>query len=113
MLLTPDYPDSIDSGVDLIRAEDGGIPLAVADHIVTWDPARVLAEIAAKRRILGRHRDYDFPPDPDDGPGDYAWTPRCDTCFETWPCPTLLDLAAPYAGHPDYDPAWKAEADDE
>lgn len=51
-LLTPDYPASTDSGVDLIRAEDGGIPPAVAEHIVTWDPARVLADIAGKRALL-------------------------------------------------------------
>jgi hypothetical protein len=85
---------------------NGALPRPVAEHIARWDPARVLAEIAAKRRILARHAEYDFPYNPDDGPGDYAWTPRCDKCFEPWPCPDLLDLAAPCAGRPGWRDGW-------
>lgn len=74
-----------------------------------WEPSRVLREIAVKRRILERHRDCDFPFNPDDGPGDYAWTGRCDYCHEAWPCPELRDLAAGYADRPGYKPGWAPE----
>ena len=90
-LLTPDYPASIDSGVDLIRAEDGGIPLAVADHIVTWDPARVLADIAAKRAIV-----------------EVCTVELRMGCSTAWS--VLLRLAAPHTEHPDFDPAWRIDA---
>lgn len=81
----------------------------VLEHIVRYDPSRVLADIAAKRRILERHSSYDFPADEDDGPGDYAWTPSCDHCFKPWPCPDLLDLAAQYADRPGFDPTWTVQ----
>lgn len=76
-----------------------------ADHIARHDPARVLAECAAKRAIVGEHelvekvylKDY------------------CSTCADwensefgegppgiEWPCPTLRAVAAVYASHPDY-----------
>lgn len=74
------------------------------------DAAVYLAnDIAAKRRILGRHSSFDFPANEDDGPGDYSWTPWCDGCPQKWPCPELRDLAAPFANHPGYDPAWAVE----
>lgn len=71
------------------------------------DPARLLAECEAKRRIIELH-----------GPeASVMWlgTFPCRTCSydgdeETnWvntPCPTLCALAAPYAAHPDFDAAW-------
>ncbi|MEY9876622.1 hypothetical protein ABH931_006132 [Streptacidiphilus sp. MAP12-33] len=86
------------------------LPDGVRSHIARWDPARVLTEIAAKRRVLARHRDYDFPSNEDDGPGDYAWTPSCDHCFKPWPCPDMLDVAAPYREHPGYQPEWAPES---
>ncbi len=45
------------------------------------DPARILREVEAKRRILARH------------------------ARDPWPCHDLPDLASPYADHPDF-PAW-------
>jgi hypothetical protein len=66
-----------------------------------YDPARVLAECEAKRRILDLHRSGEV----------------CDPCsgwLGTDPaadCPTLRLLALPYADHPDYRAAeWKAES---
>lgn len=38
-----------------VETEDSAQGKAEALHIATWDPARALAECAAKRRILGRH----------------------------------------------------------
>lgn len=77
------------------------------DHIVAWDPIRVLVEVEAKRRILDLHHG-DFPyDDPEDGPGAYAWTERCQCCHEATPCPTVRILAEPYAHHPGYQEAWR------
>jgi hypothetical protein len=70
-------------------------------------PARVLAEVDAKRRILELHRaSTDHHADKD---------PYCVGCWEaggldgapSHPCPTLRLLALPYADHPDYDEAWR------
>lgn len=89
---------------------------ADATHIALNDPQFVLDDIAAKRRIMGRHRRY----------GEIArsyapWDDACDGCGfpgdPEWPatehindCPELRDLAAPFAQHPDFDPAWTVEA---
>jgi hypothetical protein len=77
--------------------------MADAAHIARWDPARVLAEIEASRRILDLH------------------SPRmglCDTCamatvpvYPT-PCPTLGALVSAYRDHPGYDLSWTPDAKD-
>lgn len=66
---------------------------------------RVLAECAAKRRIAELHARCDL----HDRPGD-----ECDACQRCgdgslWPCDTLLAVAAVYADHPDFDPAWEID----
>jgi hypothetical protein len=108
-----------------------------SQHVARHDPARVLAEVKAKRRILHRHR----PTDPDWVASQRAWhdkyggdapfqpkPPACAGCgrcgsggrrgeaYRSYPrtpdftkCPELRDLAAVYADHPDYDPAWRVE----
>lgn len=62
-------------------------------HVLRHDPARVLAEVEAKRRIVD----------------------LCDTeTPETGGLPlairTLRLLALPYADHPDYDEAWRPQS---
>ncbi|WP_409186703.1 DUF6221 family protein [Amycolatopsis sp. VS8301801F10] len=72
-------------------------------HVARHDPARVLAEVDAKRKIIDEHAE----------PGDDNVI--CRVCREPWqgdftvplPCPTLRLLALPYAGHPDYRQEWK------
>lgn len=73
-------------------------------------PARVLAECKAKRAIVEREekdlRDY--------------WRQRSADHMQTWEAwasewqalmsPNLCDLAAVYASHPDYNPAWAPES---
>jgi hypothetical protein len=59
---------------------------ADAEHIARHDPARVLAECAAKRRIV---QEVSFM--------------KLDTLTMGW---VLQQLAVPYADHPDYDPSW-------
>lgn len=63
-----------------------------ADHIARWDPARVLAECDAKRRIVVRCREMQS-----------ASVPMAVHLATR----TLADLALPYANHPSYDPAWR------
>jgi hypothetical protein len=72
------------------------------------DPARVLADVEAKRRIVALHSNrYDLG--------------ECAICAEGWmdltsgegshspllfPCPTLRALASVYRDAPDFDPSW-------
>jgi len=60
-----------------------------ADHVVAWNPARVLREIDAKRRIVDR----------------YAWLrEHGDTGGTVW---VLQTLALPYADRPGYQESWR------
>jgi hypothetical protein len=86
---------------------DGEVPADAAEHVAHHDPARVLAECAAKRRLVNACRDtrpdlhllgtrpqgLDFPVPPTDQHQLAALT--------------LALLALPYAAHPDYRPAWR------
>ena len=85
------------------------------DHIARHDPARVLAECEAKRRIVENERWRPWPPAMEcaghPGPfmphGDYGE----DYCFAAGPHQDGLNenlraLAAVYADHPDYDQEW-------
>ncbi len=83
-----------------------------AQFIALNDPKFVLADVAAKRRIMSRHRRYG-----EVEPSYAPWDDACDGCGfpgdPEWPatehindCPELRDLAAPFDQHPDYDPAW-------
>jgi hypothetical protein len=75
-------------------------------HMARWDPARVLAECEAKRRIVSLHtteprviwREEVVDGDPD---------PRLVPHVESAPNPTLRLLALPYTDHPDYDETWR------
>lgn len=55
----------------------------IASHVARFDPARVLADIAAKRAILEMHG-------------------------QAVAIDTVIDhLIQPYVEHPDFDPAWR------
>lgn len=77
---------------------------AEAAHIAHHDPARALAEVAAKRGILGEHTRHERFGRVECG--------RCIDCAswgdesEPWPCPTVSAVLLAYAGHPDFDAAW-------
>lgn len=93
----------------------------VGGHIVRHDPARVLAEVDAKRRILGLHnipavvspKMAAFGLRKGESPEDDR---RCAGCGldsmddpitpDVSACPILRALALPYADHPDYNPEW-------
>jgi hypothetical protein len=110
--------------------EDGGgaliLPTAANDvhypHVARHDPARVLAEVEAKRKIVDAY----LPPGADPHPGlpcinyegqDPAQYDEYGACERHWQASkTLLHedfvlrlLALPYAGHPGYRPEWAPE----
>jgi hypothetical protein len=109
--------DSADDYNDYVIVYDEGAPTeAQADHIARHDPARVLREVAAKRRVLARH----CTPEADDYRAKYGGELGCVGCGDwesgsadiVWNveyienCPELRDLAAPFSDHPDFDPNW-------
>jgi hypothetical protein len=57
-------------------------------HIARWDPARVLAEVEAKRKILSMYEDY--------------------TAERRHLGPVIWALAQPYAGRPGWREEWRA-----
>jgi hypothetical protein len=81
-----------------------------AEHIARHDPARVLREVEAKRRVLDRHHagvryEHD------------RHVRQCIGCGtegefddpvteDINDCPELRDMASIYADHPDYRPEW-------
>lgn len=80
----------------------------VSEHIARHDPARVLAECEAKRRIVESHEDAGKSWSRSGGI-EHACS-MCGTADEypvEWPCLTLRLLALPYADHPDYDQSWR------
>jgi hypothetical protein len=81
---------------------DDAQSMADAAHIARHDPARVLAECAAKKAIVAEHPRCDI----HDRPGSEC--DACQTCGDgsLWPCPTLRALALPYRDAPSFDDAW-------
>jgi hypothetical protein len=75
-------------------AIDRGAAFSSDPHVARWDPARVLAECEAKRRIIDQAE---------------QWIENYDEGTDPMSAATLRLLALPYADHPDYDPKW-AEA---
>lgn len=101
---------------------------ATTAHIARHDPARVLADVAAKRAIIEDHGwKYADPYESWKGDayreryGDTRDSRLCTRCGGTsphpnlgeverrdsWPCTTLRLLALPYAEHEDYDEEWR------
>lgn len=75
---------------------------SIARHIARWDPARVLAEVEAKRRIISRcERLLE----------ERTASSELDWAADFLAHDVLRDLAAPHASHPDYSPTW-APADE-
>lgn len=72
-----------------------------ATPVAGYDPARVLRETSAKRRILAEHPSVL-------GPG---WCSTCDVPADVkgsiHGCTTLRLLAATYSTHPNYREEWK------
>lgn len=80
---------------------EGATSLSVAEptsaHMARHDPARVLADVESKRRVVALHDAWDTE---DSGQMAPAY----------WEAPVeaiLCALAQPYADHPDFDPSWR------
>ncbi|MET9465815.1 DUF6221 family protein [Streptomyces sp. NPDC006544] len=82
-----------------------------ARHIARHDPARVLAEVDAKRQILDVHASEDTG-DPFDGCRTCSWRDYMDVLHVRWPCPTLRLMLTPYSDHPDYRAEWAIQPPD-
>jgi len=88
-------------------ARDDGHELHVIDDDYKHDAiripaARVLADVEAKRRVVGLHRELIGETRGGDRVGE-----GCVECDSFWPCDTLRLLVLPYAQHPDYREEWK------
>lgn len=91
-----------------------------AEHIARWDPARVLAEVEAKRRVLDLHaparRRLQLVPEDGNGTTTFGFY-VCPICvphivehgqdFDEGPCRTVRLLAQPYAGRPGWREEWQ------
>jgi hypothetical protein len=98
-----------DRGYAVVHVEDQTPASAEAEHIARWDPARVLAEVDAKRRILELHapvNDYD-PNGPVCSTCGEAGNPGDETAVVRWPCSTVRLVALPYADRPGYREEWR------
>ena len=90
-------------------SDTGSFPAGLA-HFERFDPARVLADVAAKRGILELHPTSEYRA---------YWVKDAPTTYRCFcqeedgviqgvePCDTKRLLAQPYHAHPDFDPAWK------
>jgi hypothetical protein len=86
-----------------VGAWNVGRPTAAdAAHIAVHDPAWVLRQVAAYRRILVRHQQYN-------GPVACEYCVGPDGEYVTWPCPDVRDLASIYSERPGFDPSWTVE----
>jgi hypothetical protein len=81
-----------------------------ANHIARHDPARVLADCTARRRIIELHHDWTHTWEDGEvtvGCAHCTWTGNDGMDYPSdGPCETLRLLAAPYADHADFDPGW-------
>jgi hypothetical protein len=91
--------------------------MADAEHIARHDPARVLAEVDTRRRIIAEHAEVDGAcrvctvEDREDAPYEQidAGGPELVTVrrFMSYPCTTVRLLALPDADHADYREEWR------
>lgn len=106
-LVTPGDPQVARCGVEGL--EGGELR---ARHIARHDPATMLADLAAKRRIVEEHRTEEacsYHPKTSEYP--FGCTtchrdPECGYVMALGWCDTLRLLAQPYANRDGYDPAW-------
>jgi hypothetical protein len=95
------------NGHVLFYGHNGPLKPGLVDHIARHDPARVLAEVEAKRRILDeivpRMNEID-----DHIHGEWGVGPIDPSTYES--LGLLRLLAAPYADHRDYQPEWAPDA---
>jgi hypothetical protein len=89
-------PQGVCDDLEIGGREFGLKDVWAPSHIASWEPSFVLADIAAKRRILelhqaeeGQHPDF------------------CGHDLRELPCPTQQLLALPFADRPGYVEGWR------
>lgn len=107
--LDPAVETTMETGRWVAAANDEGVLVANGDAPARFfadnDPAFVLADVEAKRRIIEAHQSLWR-----SGRAPEHIGPACKTCssqVEGWPCTTLRLLALPYAGHPSFREEWR------
>ncbi|MCI3240266.1 DUF6221 family protein [Streptomyces spinosisporus] len=96
----PDLPGEVyDSGGVNIDAKLKSFAAHIAEH----DPARVLREIDAKRRMLELHHSIELPTEALDACAECEVT----GAYPEYPCRTLRLLALPYSDRPGYREEWR------
>jgi len=90
---------ALSTGCELHGIGDSGI----SRHMARWDPARVLAEVDAKWRILGIYSSWEVLARP--GAGFPIQHDAATTLLAARE--VLRALALPYAAHPDYREEWR------
>lgn len=124
----PETPASVPTGAWVNDEHEIGVAVVngsyAAEHIARHDPARVLAEVATKRRIIELHEMsrwtwkhqpgvYELPEGFEGPLAEYCTTcsttsrEGLDNFYEPWPCDTLKLLAVPHAGQPGYKDQWR------
>lgn len=89
-----------DSRREPVVYDEGAPSEPQARHIVAHHPARVLAEVAAKRQLVDLYADTERLTPEMPGASAVHWTLR----------PVLQKFAEVYAAHPDYQPEWSPDA---
>lgn len=92
-------------GIGFKVYDEGGHDEHQAEHIAQWDPARVLAECAAKRKIIEAWRDADR----DAADPEYEAEQQVAAITSAFD-DALLALAQPYAGRPGWRPEWAIDS---
>lgn len=95
---------------DILRRRSGQVVAVIryldaAAHIARHDPARVLREVAAKRRVLERH----YADDDGSCVGCHFANDETRWAEDIEECPELRDMASVYDDHPDYEQAWRVD----
>jgi hypothetical protein len=98
--------DANEDAPSLVVSDPYGEVGPAHEHIATFDPARVLKEVQAKRLLLDLHVPQ--------GRGELMCCKVCDVGYHScgcvgwgdWPCETLKLLAQPYSDRPGYLDSW-------
>lgn len=94
----------IEQWADQPKGDDAPWLGDIIAHVARWDPARVLADVAAKRAILAAH-EHGEPRGYVLGSGFGCLICSRDSMGDPQPdgwCATVTALAAPFKDHPDY-----------
>ncbi|MFJ8538141.1 DUF6221 family protein [Streptomyces sp. NPDC093591] len=90
---------TVNGHVLFYRHDSGPLKPGLTDHVAEWDPARVLRDIAAKRRIVQHLAEAIEASENYKGPDYYEGVAACEL--------TLKLLASVYADSPGYQESWR------